>query len=208
MTEKELLEDSNQKLSTRTQASKDCRAIVKKIKQITGLESESIHRLKTCWIRRGNGHGLDKVSLEKGAENPDVISQTFSKLIQLIEDHQNANLIGDLDPYFEDLKKHGISIELESKDKSYNPSVHDLIVNLSSYQKVIDDCEDEIKQMGDDAEQIQLSPKSMFPTVASLAYKKSIGKDIDDTCQSGIENAILAEKAYSTLQSINFEESE
>ena len=60
MTEKELLNGSNQKHETRSQAGKDCRAIVKKISQLTGMKSDPIHRLKNCWLKRGNGWDTDK----------------------------------------------------------------------------------------------------------------------------------------------------
>ena len=206
MTEKDLLNGSNQKHETRSQAGKDARVIVKKISKLTGLKSDPIHRLKNCWLKRGNGWGTDTVTLAKGAENPDPITTLFARLIQLVDDHQQAGIIGDLDKYFEDLAKHGIKITLETGDKSYSPSVHGLIVDLTSYQQVIQECDEEIKEMGEDAEQIQFAPKNKFPSIASLAYKKSKGKDIDDTCQAGIEEALLTEKALTTLQEINFDE--
>ena len=205
-TEKELLESSNQKHETRSQAGKDCRTIVKKISQLTGMKSDPIHRLKNCWMRRGNGWDTDKVTLAKGAENADPITTLLARLIQLINDHQQAGILGDLDAYLEDLTKHGIKITIDTDDLSYNPTVHNLIVDLTSYQMVIQECDDEIKEMGDEAEQIQFAPKPKFPTIASLAYKKSKGKDIGDTCQAGIEEALLTEKALTYLQSVDFEE--
>ena len=208
MTEKELLNGSNQKHETRSQAGKDCRAIVKKISQLTGMKSDPIHRLKNCWFKRGNGWDTDKVTVAKGAENVDPITSLFARLIQLVNDHEQAGILGDLDAYLEDLTKHGIKITIDSPDLSYNPTVHGLIVDLTAYQQVIQECDDEIKEMGEDAEQIQFAPKTKFPSIASLAYKKSKGKDIGDTCQAQIEEALLTEKALTTLQSIEFDEEE
>lgn len=205
MTENEIIEESNLQQFTKAQASKDGRVILKKISKITGLPSEAVHRLKECWLRRGNGWGKDRVTLDRTEQPSDPLTVLFSKLIQVVNDHYSAGIVMDLAPYFRDLENHGIKITVEN-NSSYATEVHDLIVNLSSYGKVVKDCEETIKDLGIEAEQIQFAPKSKFSSISSLIFKKTKGKDISDACQSRIEEALLTENAFTKIQSLSVEE--
>lgn len=203
MTEKELLKESTAKLETRAQAGKDGRRIVSALKKQVGIKSDSAHRLKNYWFRRGEGWGSDSVTLAPKAKNPDPLTVLFAKLIQVVEDHKSAVLLSDLNGYLKDLAAHGIEITIYSDSKAYSPDVHNKVVDLAAYQQVMKECDDEIKELGEEAEKIQLAPKGKFSSIASLAYKKLKGKDIDDQCMAAIEEAELTEKAYSTVQSID-----
>ena len=200
----ELLNDAIHVLGEKAQATKDRGAVAKLLKKGFSWSTQKISLLKRLYTNRGKGQGADKVTVQEGATKIDPLTKLFSQLIETVNTFAESGLYDDLTPYLEDLKKHGIELKIAGTPVPYAQSAHDMIIDMLAYQNVIDDCSERLKNLGEQADAENEVPKSKFASIASLAYKKSKGKQVEDKIQQEFVFTSLYEKALETVQSETF----
>lgn len=200
----ELLNDAIHVLREKSQAVNDRGAVAKLLKKGFSWSTQKISLLKRLYTYKGKGQGVDKVTVQEEATKIDPLTKMFSQLIEVVNTFAESGLYDDLIPYLEDLKKHGIELKITGTPAPYIQSAHDMITDMIAYQNVIDDCSERLKGIGEQADTENEIPKSKFSSIASLAYRKSKGQQVEDKIQQEFVFTSLYEKVLETVQSETF----
>jgi len=204
MTEKDIVDEGLRLLGDKKAAQKNLNAVAKETSESTGVDKGVLKRIADCEYYRGvgwvNGDPLGK-SEEKVAK-PDKISAILIRLHELIEDYRTAGLLDDLDVYFKAAEACGFRIEVAAGHPDVDTdSVHDAIVNMKGFKKVVVEAVDEIKEvLGPEAEGNNFCPKNKLSEILGLYDKRDAGKDVNDKIQDQLLWATMYEKALSTVQ--------
>lgn len=200
----ELLNDAIRVLREKSQTVKDRGVVAKLLKKGFGWSTQKISFLKRLYTNRGKGQGADKVTVQKGATKVDPLTKMFSQLVETVNVFAESGLYDDLIPYLEDLKKHGVELKITGASAPYMQSAHDMLIDMVAYQDAVDDCSERLKGIKEQAAAEDEIPKSKFSSIASLAYKKSKGQQVDDKIQQEFVLTSLYEKALEIVQSETF----
>jgi hypothetical protein len=108
---------------------------------------------------------------------PDRVSKSFIRVLTIIKDCVNTNNSKFLESYLTQLADLGINITIDETKFNVLPQdqvieIAKLVSLMDSKQTIICEHADLLKERGETAQEIGISPKSGFKTVVSLLYTK------------------------------------
>jgi hypothetical protein len=127
-----------------------------------------MYYMTNCW-KDG-----DPLNLAPG-KYPDRVSKAFIKILQIIDDCNNLCNLDILDPYFEALKRRGITIIVDKSNKAGDKyqAYKDIVINnvkeMCEYQCNICNLSDSVKiDMAEEARQKSICAKDKFVPIVRL----------------------------------------
>lgn len=169
---------------------KEMNSIAKVCSHQTGVDRNTLMRVKDYLHYRGRGWGEDCLSKSEETEKyPDRVSPTFRHLIDIVTNAYATGKEDLLDIYLNTVKEKGITISIDVS-KFTQPSA-DAKIAISEALKIMDPIQCDICEKNDymndvlavDAENANLSPKNKYKQIVKLAALKTSGKDVDDKVQ-------------------------
>lgn len=160
-------------------ASRTMNRIAKSTAKTVGLRKEQLIALKDYQHYHGRGWGDDAIS--KSSESvkfPDRVSPTFRKLVEIVKNLRDADMLDFLAPYLEACEKHGvkISIEIDTVERTDKTKLQSIIDKLDDIQNTICDCNNEIvDSLAPQAVEEGFAPKGKFKDLVERAYALTNG---------------------------------
>lgn len=170
---------------------KEMNAIAKECSRQTGIDRNTLMRVKDYLHYRGRGWGDS--CLEKSEESekfPDRVSPTFRHLVDIITNSYATGKEDLLNVYLDAIKEKGITISIDvskftrpSEDAKQTVAV--ALNQMDPLQSVICEKNDYMTDvLAEQAEAANLSPKNKYKQIVKLAASKQNGRDVDDKVQN------------------------
>lgn len=169
---------------------KEMNNIAKSCSKQTGIDRNTLMRVKDYLHYRGRGWGEDCLSKSEESEKyPDRVSPTFRHLIDIVTNAYATGKEDLLDVYLSAVKERGITISIDTS-KFTQPSSDSKEI-ISEALKIMDPLQCDICEKNDymndvlaqDAENVNLSPKNKYKQLVKLAASKQLGRDVEDKVQ-------------------------
>lgn len=160
-------------------ASRTMNRIAKSTAIAVGLRKEQLIALKDYQHYHGRGWGDDAIS--KSSEKvkfPDRVSPTFRKLVEIVTNLRDADMLDFLAPYLEACEKHGvkITIEINKVERTNKAKLQSVIDKLDDIQSIICDYNNEIvDNLAPQAVEDGFAPKGKFKDLVERAYALTNG---------------------------------
>ena len=169
---------------------KDMNAIAKTCSRQTGIDRNTLMKVKDYLHYRGRGWGDDCLSKSEESEKyPDRVSPTFRHLVDIVTNSYATGKEDLLNVYLDAVKEKGITITIDVS-KFTQPSneakqtVAEAINLMDPLQCDICEKNDYMNDvLAEEAESINLSPKNKYKQIVKLAASKQAGRDVDDKVQ-------------------------
>ena len=169
---------------------KDMNAIAKTCSRQTGIDRNTLMKVKDYLHYRGRGWGDDCLSKSEELEKyPDRVSPTFRHLVDIVTNSYATGKEDLLNVYLDAVKEKGITISIDVS-KFTRPSneakqtVAEAINLMDPLQCDICEKNDYMNDvLAEEAESINLSPKNKYKQIVKLAASKQAGRDVDDKVQ-------------------------
>ena len=169
---------------------KDMNAIAKTCSRQTGIDRNTLMKVKDYLHYRGRGWGDDCLSKSEESEKyPDRVSPTFRHLVDIVTNSYATGKEDLLNVYLDAVKEKGITISIDVS-KFTRPSneakqtVAEAINLMDPLQCDICEKNDYMNDvLAEEAESINLSPKNKYKQIVKLAASKQAGRDVDDKVQ-------------------------
>ena len=169
---------------------KDMNAIAKTCSRQTGIDRNTLMKVKDYLQYRGRGWGDDCLSKSEESEKyPDRVSPTFRHLVDIVTNSYATGKEDLLNVYLDAVKEKGITISIDVS-KFTRPSneakqtVAEAINLMDPLQCDICEKNDYMNDvLAEEAESINLSPKNKYKQIVKLAASKQAGRDVDDKVQ-------------------------
>ena len=169
---------------------KDMNAIAKTCSRQTGIDRNTLMKVKDYLHYRGRGWGDDCLSKSEESEKyPDRVSPTFRHLVDIVTNSYATGKEDLLNVYLDAVKEKGITISIDVS-KFTRPSfeakqiVAEAINLMDPLQCDICEKNDYMNDvLAEEAEAANLSPKSKYKQIVKLAASKQAGRDVDDKVQ-------------------------
>lgn len=169
---------------------KEMNSVAKACSRQTGVDRNTLMRVKDYLHYRGRGWGDDCLSKSEESEKyPDRVSPTFRHLVDIVTNAYATGKEDLLDVYLDAVREKGITISIDVS-KFTQPST-DAKTAISEALKIMDPIQCDICEKNDymndvlavEAENANLSPKNKYKQLVKLAASKQSGRDIDDKVQ-------------------------
>ena len=169
---------------------KDMNAIAKTCSRQTGIDRNTLMKVKDYLHYRGRGWGDDCLSKSEELEKyPDRVSPTFRHLVDIVTNSYATGKEDLLNVYLDAVKEKGITISIDVS-KFTRPSneakqtVAEAINLMDPLQCDICEKNDYMNDvLAEEAEAANLSPKNKYKQIVKLAASKQAGRDVDDKVQ-------------------------
>ena len=169
---------------------KDMNAIAKTCSRQTGIDRNTLMKVKDYLHYRGRGWGDDCLSKSEESEKyPDRVSPTFRHLVDIVTNSYATGKEDLLNVYLDAVKEKGITISIDVS-KFTRPSneakqtVAEAINLMDPLQCDICEKNDYMNDvLAEEAEAANLSPKNKYKQIVKLAASKQAGRDVDDKVQ-------------------------
>lgn len=191
LTQIECLDQGIQYHNDKSALWKDMNAIAKTCSRQTGIDRNTLMKVKDYLHYRGRGWGDDCLSKSEESEKfPDRISPTFRHLVDIVTNSYAAGKEDLLNVYLEAISERGITISIDTS-KFTRPSDDSKTV-VAEALSLMDPIQTDICQKNDymtdvlaeQAETLNLSPKNKYKQIVKLAASKQAGRDVDDKVQN------------------------
>jgi hypothetical protein len=194
----ECLEQGIQYHNEKSALWKEMNSIAKLCSQQTGIDRNTLMRVKDYLHYRGRGWGEDCLSKSEESEKfPDRVSPTFRHLVDIITYSYATGKEDLLDVYLEAIKEKGITVSIDIT-KFTRPApetkiaVAEALAQMDPLQTIICEKNDYLTDvLAEEAESYNLSPKNKYKQIVRLAASKQRGRDIDDKVQDEYVNMEL-----------------
>lgn len=169
---------------------KEMNNIAKSCSKQTGIDRNTLMRVKDYLHYRGRGWGGDCLSKSEESEKyPDRVSPTFRHLIDIVTNAYATGKEDLLDVYLSAVKERGIIISIDTS--KFTQLSSDSKAIISEALKIMDPIQCDICEKNDymndvlaqDAENVNLSPKNKYKQLVKLAASKQSGRDVEDKVQ-------------------------
>jgi hypothetical protein len=169
---------------------KDMNAIAKLCSRQTGIDRNTLMKVKDYLHYRGRGWGDDCLSKSDESEKyPDRVSPTFRHLVDIVTNSYATGKEDLLNVYLDAVKEKGITISI-NESKFTRPTnenkqiVAEAIDQMDPIQCDICAKNDYMNDvLAEEAEAANLSPKDKYKKIVKLAAQKQAGRDVDDKVQ-------------------------
>lgn len=169
---------------------KEMNSIAKDCSRQTGIDRNTLMKIKDYLHYRGRGWGDDCLSkAEESEKYPDRVSPTFRHLVDIVTNSYATGKEDLLNVYLDAVKERGITISIDVT-KFTQPSaeskaaVAEAINLMDPLQCIICEKNDYMNDvLAEEAETINLSPKNKYKKIVKLAAAKQAGRDVDDKVQ-------------------------
>lgn len=169
-----LFEEAMPYVENKTKASKEMSRVAKQVKEITHYELDDINLYKDMIHYKGLGWtGTPLTKPDPEVKFKDRVSPCFRRLVDLV---RVAKEFGDMDILKDYLNAlHDLGIDITIRDIPDNKQIYnetkDLMTQMDRLQGKICHAANELRDMGVQAEEEQLCPKSKFKELAESKYK-------------------------------------
>jgi len=206
-----VLEEAMEYVEAKANASRDLSSVVKQIKEITHYDSEDIHLYKDVIHYKGLGWTETPITKpDPTVDFKDRVSPCFRKLSEIVRVCKEFGNIGILNDYIEAMKEVGIDITI--RDIPDNKRVYDDTLNLVNemdrLQTVICKNANELRDMGEEAEQENFCPKSKFKDLAESKYRLEKNASVEDGLHKLFAENLFHNKGISAILGEEVEEEE
>lgn len=169
---------------------KDMNAIAKQCSRQTGIDRNTLMKVKDYLHYRGRGWGDDcLLKSEESEKYPDRVSPTFRHLVDIVTNSYATGKEDLLNVYLDAVRKKGITITID-ESKFTRPTnenkqiVAEAINQMDPIQCDICEKNDYMTDvLAEEAEAANLSPKDKYKKIIKLAAQKQSGRDVDDKVQ-------------------------
>lgn len=185
-------------------------AIAKTCSRQTGIDRNTLMRVKDYLHYRGRGWGDDCLSKsEESGKFPDRVSPTFRHLVDIVTNSYATGKEDLLDVYLNAIKERGITISIDTS-KFTRPSV-DNKTAVAEALSLMDPIQTDICEKNDymtdvlaeQAETVNLSPKNKYKQIVKLAASKQAGRDVDDKIQNEYVHIELFQNGLEAVNDID-----
>lgn len=197
---KEILQKGLDITKQKKVSSQKMNLIAKSTAKAVGLRKEQLIALKDYQHYYGRGWGVDAISKsDKSVKFPDRVSPTFRKLVEIVTNLRDADMLDFLAPYLEACEKHGvkITIEINKVERSNKAKLQSVIDKLDDIQSIICDCNNKIVDtLAPQAVKEGFAPKGKFKDLVERAYALTNGNKVHQIAK--IDEQIKTNKHYTT----------
>lgn len=169
---------------------KDMNAIAKECSRQTGIDRNTLMKVKDYLHYRGRGWGDDCISKSEESEKyPDRVSPTFRHLVDIVTNAYATGKEDLLDVYIDAVREKGITISIDESKFTRPTNENKQIVAEAIDQMDPIQCDICTKNdymtdvLAEEAEAANLSPKNKYKKIVKLAAQKQAGRDVDDKVQ-------------------------
>lgn len=188
---------------------KDMNTIAKECSRQTGIERNTLMKVKDYLHYRGRGWGEDCLSKSEESEKfPDRVSPTFRHLVDIVTNSYATGKEDLLNVYLDAVKEKGITISIDV-EKFTRPS-DDVKQTVAEAIDLMDPIQADICEKNDymtdvlavQAEEANLSPKDKYKKIIKLAASKQAGRDVDDKVQDEYVKTELFQNGLDTVTNL------
>jgi len=160
------------------EASQQMNDLAKERAENIGLTKAQLLAIKDYKHYKGRGWGSD--ALDKSEEKvsyPDRVTPTFRKLVEIVKNLQDANMIDFLEPYLEACASRGVKITFDLEKSAVQDIVNNTLLDntldeMDALQCTICELNDRITDgLAPAAQEEHYVPKSKFKNVVEHAYR-------------------------------------
>lgn len=169
---------------------KDMNAIAKLCSRQTGIDRNTLMKVKDYLHYRGRGWGDDCLSKSEESEKyPDRVSPTFRHLVDIVTNSYATGKEDLLNVYLDAVREKGITITIDESKFTRPTNENKQIVAEAIDQMDPIQCDICAKNdymndvLAEEAEAANLSPKDKYKKIVKLAAQKQAGRDVDDKVQ-------------------------
>ena len=194
---------------------KDMNAIAKLCSRQTGIDRNTLMKVKDYLHYRGRGWGDDCLSKSEESEKyPDRVSPTFRHLVDIVTNAYATGKEDLLDVYLDAIKDRGItiSIDVSKFTRPSNDAKHTVAEAINLMDPLQCDICEKNDYMNDvlavEAEEANLSPKDKYKKIVKLAAAKQAGRDVDDKVQDEYVKIELLQNGLEVVNDISQDNTE
>ncbi len=194
---------------------KDMNAIAKLCSRQTGIDRNTLMKVKDYLHYRGRGWGDDCLSKSEESEKyPDRVSPTFRHLVDIVTNAYATGKEDLLDVYLDAIKDRGItiSIDVSKFTRPSNDAKHTVAEAINLMDPLQCDICEKNDYMNDvlavEAEEANLSPKDKYKKIVKLAAAKQAGRDVDDKVQDEYVKIELLQNGLEVVSDISQDNTE
>lgn len=181
---------------------------LKNLSEQTHIKNKVLQEGQRIVFKAGEGWGDSCLEFAKDAKDKDIISTGFIRLRDVITVLVRTGQTAVLNEYIKAMAECGIVMDISSLVVSDAPTaevaneIEDVYKGNAVYLKKTYDANEELKGLAEEAEKMNLCPKSKFPVLVGLASKKSDGIDIQEKISDEQFKMALYESGLETLNEL------
>lgn len=159
---------------------------LKNLSELSRIKNKTLQEGQKLLFKVGEGWGDSCLDFAKDAKDKDIISNAFIRLRDVITTLVQTGQQHVLKEYINAMADCGIIMDIGSLIDSDAPEgdicneIDNTFKGNSLYLRKVYEANEQLKSLAEDAEKMNLCPKSKFPILVGLASKKSDGVDIQE----------------------------
>lgn len=189
-----LLEEAMPFVENKTKASKEMSNVSKQVREITHFDSEDISLYKDILHYKSLGWTDTPISKpDPSVQFKDRVSPCFRRLSEIVRVCKAFGDMEILEDYFKAMKDIGIEIivkEIPDNSQTYNDT-KDLMARMDKLQGVICHNANQLRDMGEKAEEELLCPKGKFKELAESKYRLEANPNVAEGLHKIVADNLL-----------------
>ena len=159
---------------------------LKNLSEQTHIKNKVLQEGQRIVFKAGEGWGDSCLEFAKDAKDKDIISTAFIRLRDVITVLVKTGQTSVLKEYINAMADCGIVMDISSLVVSDAPTaevadeIDGVYIGNAVYLRKVNETNEELKALAEEAEKMNLCPKAKFPVLVGLASKKSDGIDIQE----------------------------